>query len=400
MRGVRFHHAWVMTADVPVSRVADIRCEVPVASRARWRARTFGAAGGARSGARRRQVSRTPTRRYALLLQCRLLAAGRPDEGFGRCPDAAESGSGPSDTGRRVGAATVVRGPPVPLGPGTSGSAYRSPLCQRERHHRDVNVAWGRAIMTTVAPRPSEQPVGRNDFARLLQAEFARFGSVRAWMIALCAAAVVMVLVAFLSADASRSGKSAVPIGPGGEAVSDSYMFVHQALVGDGTVTVRVASLSGGHTSDANPSGNAFGVPSNGQLELQLHPGLAPWAKAGIILEPDTNPGTAYAAAMVTGSHGVQLQYNYTHDLPGLAGPLGPSALGVAPAHPNRRRHHRLRLHRRRPLDRDRFRPPHRPPPHGPDRSVRHLAAVHRFPGPWWDAHRCHCGHRPCLHSR
>jgi hypothetical protein len=58
----------------------------------------------------------------------------------------------------------------------------------------------------------------------------------------------------------------------------------------------------------------------------QLRPGLAPWAKAGIILEPDTNQATAYAAVMVTGSHGVQMQYDYTHDSPGIAGAAGPSS--------------------------------------------------------------------------
>jgi ABC-type transport system involved in multi-copper enzyme maturation permease subunit len=135
-----------------------------------------------------------------------------------------------------------------------------------------------------------------------------------------------LVLVAILSAYASRSAGPAVPIGPGGEAVTDAYMFVHQALVGDGTLTVRVASLSGAHTSVANASAGAFGPSSKGQLESRLHPGLAPWAKAGIILEPDTTQGTAYAAVMVTGSHGVQMQYNYTHGLPGLASPVGPSS--------------------------------------------------------------------------
>ena len=103
-------------------------------------------------------------------------------------------------------------------------------------------------------------------------------------------------------------------------------MFVHQALVGDGTLTARVASLSGVHTSPSPTSVNAFGRSSKGQPGSQLQPGLAPWAKAGIILEPDTNQGTAYAAVMVTGSHGVQMQYNYTHDSPGLAGPVGPSS--------------------------------------------------------------------------
>src|SRR5713101_4371155 len=166
----------------------------------------------------------------------------------------------------------------------------------------------------------------RDGFARLLRAEFTKFRTVRAWMIALCAAAVVFVLLSFVSALASRAPAPAVPAGPGGEAVSDTYMFVHQALAGDGALTARVASLSGAHASPSPTAGNAFGRSSKGQLGAQLQPGLAPWAKAGIILEPDTNQGTAYAAVMVTGSHGVQMQYDYTHDSPGLAGPAGPSS--------------------------------------------------------------------------
>ncbi|HEX3922375.1 MAG TPA: hypothetical protein VHY31_08815 [Streptosporangiaceae bacterium] len=145
-------------------------------------------------------------------------------------------------------------------------------------------------------------------------------------MIGLCAAAIVFVLLSFLSAFESRAPVPAVPVGPGGEAVSDTYMFVHRTLAGDGTLTARVMSLSGAHTSPSPTSGNASGTSSKGQLGARLRPGLAPWAKAGIILEPDTNQGTAYAAVMVTGSHGVQMQYNYTHDSPGLAGAGGPSS--------------------------------------------------------------------------
>ena len=100
-------------------------------------------------------------------------------------------------------------------------------------------------------------------------------------------------------------------------------MFVYQPLAGDCTLTARVASLSGVYTS-TNTSRHAFGASSKSQLGSQLQPGLAPWAKAGIILEPDTNQGTDYAAVVVTGSHGVQMQYNYTHDSPGLTGPVAP----------------------------------------------------------------------------
>jgi hypothetical protein len=142
-------------------------------------------------------------------------------------------------------------------------------------------------------------------------------------MIALGAAALVFVLLALLSVLASRATNPAVPVGPGGEAVTDTYTFVHQPLAGDGTLTARIVSLSGAHTGSAPTSGTAFGQSSNSQPNSQLLPGMAPWAKAGIILEPDTSQGTAYAAVMVTGSHGVRMQYDYTHDSPGLAGAVG-----------------------------------------------------------------------------
>jgi ABC-type transport system involved in multi-copper enzyme maturation permease subunit len=54
-------------------------------------------------------------------------------------------------------------------------------------------------------------------------------------------------------------------------------------------------------------------------------PGLAPWAKAGLIIKASTRQGSAYAAVMVTGSHGVRMQYNYTHDIAGQPGPVAAS---------------------------------------------------------------------------
>jgi hypothetical protein len=83
--------------------------------------------------------------------------------------------------------------------------------------------------MTAVSPYRSQLPVGRDGFAQLLRAEFTKFRTVRAWMIALFAAAVVFVVVSFLSASESRSGATPpVPTGPGGQAVADTYTFVHQ----------------------------------------------------------------------------------------------------------------------------------------------------------------------------
>jgi len=164
-------------------------------------------------------------------------------------------------------------------------------------------------------------------FTDLLRAEWTKFRTVRAWMIALCAAAVVFVVLSFLSAFESHYAEPSVPTGPGGEAVSDTYMFVHQALAGDGTLTARVTTLAGAYAAAPSNTGpSAFGAFAKGGPSAQLRPGLAPWAKAGIIIEPDTRQGTAYAAVMVTGSHGVQMQYDYTHDSQGLGGSVGPSS--------------------------------------------------------------------------
>jgi len=57
-------------------------------------------------------------------------------------------------------------------------------------------------------------------------------------------------------------------------------------------------------------------------------PGLASWAKAGIIIKRSTHQGSAYAAMMVTGAHGVRMQYNFTGDTAGMPG-------AVSAAHPS-----------------------------------------------------------------
>ena len=81
---------------------------------------------------------------------------------------------------------------------------------------------------------------------------------------------------------------------------------MHQPLPPDGSLTVRVTSLAG-------TIGSNF---VNGPTRA----GLQPWSKAGIIVAASTRPGSAYAAMMVTGGHGVRMQYDYTHDTAGLPG--------------------------------------------------------------------------------
>ena len=102
------------------------------------------------------------------------------------------------------------------------------------------------------------------------------------------------------------AGHPFVPTGPDGEAVADSYQFVARPLTGNGTLTAQITSLTGLISTG----------PTNvkARRSRTASPGLAAWAKAGILLTPSTRQGSAYAAVMATGSHGIRFQYDYTHD--------------------------------------------------------------------------------------
>jgi ABC-type transport system involved in multi-copper enzyme maturation permease subunit len=175
----------------------------------------------------------------------------------------------------------------------------------------------------TVTPYRPGQQTGRDGFAQLLRAEWTKLRTVRGWVIGLLVAVLVMLGLGLFGAAGSsgscqsvsggpaRSGQGCAsanpPVGPGGEAVTDSFYFVRQPLAGNGSITVRVTSLTG-----LIPSGNG---PT-----LGTRPGLVPWAKAGIIIKASTRPGSAYAAMMVTADHGVRLQDNFTGDTAGQPG--------------------------------------------------------------------------------
>jgi ABC-type transport system involved in multi-copper enzyme maturation permease subunit len=153
---------------------------------------------------------------------------------------------------------------------------------------------------------------GPDRFARVLHAEWTKFRTVRGWVIGMVAAALLVVLVALLAGVSSvQHGRPAVPIGPGGEPVTDSFYLVHQPLAGNGSITVSVSALR-----DSIPSGRA-----------DLQPGIVPWAKAGLIIKESTRQGSAYAAIMVTSSHGVRMQCNYVNDTAGLSGPVSASSV-------------------------------------------------------------------------
>ena len=156
------------------------------------------------------------------------------------------------------------------------------------------------------------------------RAEWVKFRTVRGWLLGLVLAALLCVVFTFVVANgthegfctgagACTTGHPFVPTGPDGGAVADSYQYEAQPLTGNGTVTARISSLTG----------LIYNGPANRAPTLALaRPGLAAWTKAGILLTPSTRPGSAYAAAMATGSHGVRFQYDYTHDRAGLPGTI------------------------------------------------------------------------------
>ncbi len=181
--------------------------------------------------------------------------------------------------------------------------------------------------MTAPAPAPAHTTVGsqRASFARVLRAEWTKFRSVRGWVIGMIVAALLIVFVGvFLGANASigcgpnLSGAAClpkIPIGPGGQAVNDSYYFVRRPLTGNGSITARVTSLTGYYAN-----GNGTAQTAQGPPQANLAHGLVPWSKAGIIITASTRQGSAYVAMMVTGSHGVRMQWNYVNDTAGIPG--------------------------------------------------------------------------------
>jgi hypothetical protein len=196
--------------------------------------------------------------------------------------------------------------------------------------------------VTTITKYRSPVQDGRDGFGQLLHAEWTKFRTVRGWVIGMIVAILVTAgLGLFLVAGrsnvscgastpggsvqhvqhgAAACGQPALLLGPGGEPVTDSFYFVRQPLAGNGSITVRVTSLTG------LPESN---IPSQGNTP----PGLVPWSKAGIIIKQDLSQGSAYAAMMVTGGNGVRMQWNYTGDTPGLPGVVsaaGPRWLRLA----------------------------------------------------------------------
>jgi hypothetical protein len=130
-------------------------------------------------------------------------------------------------------------------------------------------------------------------------------------LIALAAAALVILGLGLLSAFGTHAACPgpcpAVPVDRDGAVVSDGFWFVHRDLGREGSITVRLAEMTGTIT---------YPPPNHDRIVS----GLVPWAKAGIIIKDGVRQGSPYAALMMTGSHGVRFQYDYRHDVAGSTG--------------------------------------------------------------------------------
>lgn len=157
---------------------------------------------------------------------------------------------------------------------------------------------------------------GRDGFGQLLRAEWTKLTSVRGWAVGMVAAALLIVLFAVLTGLSSprptHGSRPSVPVDRVGQPVTDTFYFVHQPLAGDGSITVSVTTLR-----DMIAAGRQG-----------MRSGTVPWAKAGLIAKESTRQGSVYAAIMVTSSHGVRLQFDFTHDTAGPPGIVSASSQG------------------------------------------------------------------------
>ena len=160
-------------------------------------------------------------------------------------------------------------------------------------------------MTTTATPYRSQVRSGGDGFGQSLRAEWTKFRTVRGWVIGLLVAVLATLLLGLVSDTGSHRSCNgpggshscySPPLGQNGEEITDNFYFVHQSLDGNGSITVRVSALTGRGT------------------------GIQPWAKTGIIVKDGTAQGSAYAAMMATGDHGVRMQYDFVHDTAGLPG--------------------------------------------------------------------------------
>ncbi|MBM7785273.1 DUF1349 domain-containing protein [Tenggerimyces flavus] len=125
-------------------------------------------------------------------------------------------------------------------------------------------------------------------------------------VIALIIAALAIIAFGLLYSFGMRASCDPGPCPPASP-VSDKFWFLHRDLGPEGSITVRLASMTGTIT---------YPPPNHDEIVS----GLVPWAKVGLIVKDGLREGSPYAAVMLTGNHGVRFQYDYDQDVAGRTG--------------------------------------------------------------------------------
>src|ERR1700730_5300842 len=137
--------------------------------------------------------------------------------------------------------------------------------------------------MTTIAPYRSPAAPGKNGLRQALRAELTKFRTVRGWIIGALVGVLAMAGVGLLASAGGQSACQAVGAQgqPGSGSCSHSMSLPlgpnGGPLAGDGSLTVRVTSMTG-LVPPADGNGNNV-------------PGVVPWAKAGLIIKENLTQG-------------------------------------------------------------------------------------------------------------
>ncbi|WP_426595733.1 hypothetical protein ACPPVS_08985 [Cellulomonas sp. McL0617] len=145
-------------------------------------------------------------------------------------------------------------------------------------------------------------------------AEWTKLRTVPRWLLTMALAMVLTVGVSMLGAQGSMTDVNEHPnfvVGPGGAPVADELGFVHRTVTGDTTLTVDVTSLEPVADPEGQRPGSAHGTQSP----------TTPWTDiaAGLTLKDGTTSGSSYVSVLLTGSHGVRMQSDFTDDVAGSA---------------------------------------------------------------------------------
>ena len=180
-----------------------------------------------------------------------------------------------------------------------------------------------------VTPYRPGQQTGRDGFAQLLHAEWTKFRTVRGWVIGTVVAVLVTAGLGLFAAGATSSSCQSTSGGPArsGPGVPHGHSPGGAGrLCGQRQLLLR-APAAGRERQHHRPDHLADRPdPGHDGPRTDKRPGLVPWAKAGIIIKESTQPGSAYAAMMVTADHGVRMQDDYTNDTAGQPGAVSPAS--------------------------------------------------------------------------